>query len=61
MIRPQRLMMVQHNQNPLLKSLPDDKLLDQSKSKAFADDKIKVAEMIIFIFDRVENILEKRR
>ena len=39
--------------------LPNDKILDCSKLKAFADDKIKVFEMMIFVFDRVENIVGK--
>ena len=37
------------------------KILDWSKFKAFADDKINVAEMMIFLSDRVENIVGKRR
>ena len=39
-------------------SLPNDKILDWSKCTAFADDKIKVANMI-FVFDRAENIMGK--
>ena len=42
-----------------LNSLPNDKILDWSKLKAYADDKIKVLKMIIFVFDRVENIVGK--
>ena len=38
---------------------PNDKILDWSKLKAIADDKIKVLKMIFFFFDRVENIVEK--
>ena len=30
-----------------------------SDSKHFADDKIKVLKMTIFVFNRVENIMEK--
>ena len=41
--------------NPLL----DDKISDWSKLKAFADDKLNVTEMIIAVFDRVENIVGK--
>ena len=33
--------------------------MDWSKWKAFADNKINVAQMIISVFDRVENIVEK--
>ena len=39
--------------------LTDDKILDQTKLKAFADDKLNVTKMIIFVFDRVENIVGK--
>ena len=43
-----------------MKSLPNDKILDWSKFKAFADDKIqKVLNKVIFVFDRVENIVGK--
>ena len=41
-------------------SLQNDKILDVTKLKAFADDKINVAQMMISVFDRVENIVEKR-
>ena len=40
-------------------SLPKDKILDETKLKAFADDKINVAPMTISVFDRVENIAVK--
>ena len=33
-----------------------DKLLDQTKLKAFADDKLNVTKLIISVFDRVEHI-----
>ena len=36
-----------------------DKILDQTKLKAFADDKLNVTKMIISVFDRVENIVGK--
>ena len=42
-----------------LKSLPNDKILDQSKFKAFADDKINVTKKLKFIFRRVENLVGK--
>ena len=35
---------------------PHDKILDQTKLKAFADNKLNVTKMIISAFDRVENI-----
>ena len=38
---------------------PNDKILDCSTLKAFADDKIKVLKMKIFVIDRVENIVGK--
>ena len=41
-----------------MSSVPNNKLLDVTKLKAFADDKINVAQMMIFVFDRVENILK---
>ena len=43
-------------------SLPNIKILDWSNLKAFADNKIKLAKMMIFfffVFDRVENIVGK--
>ena len=40
-------------------SLLYDKILDWSKLKAFADDKMNVAQVMIPIFDRVENIVRK--
>ena len=36
-----------------------NKTLDQTKLKAFADDKLNVTKMMISVFDRVENIVEK--
>ena len=39
--------------------LTDDKILDQTKLKAFADDKLHATKMIISVFDRVENIVGK--
>ena len=42
-------------------SLPDNKYLDWSKLKAFADDKINVTQKLKFMLGRVENFFEKRR
>ena len=42
-------------------SLLNDKILDWSKLRAFADNKIKVLKMMIFVFDRVEKNVENRR
>ena len=39
--------------------LPNDKISDWSKMKAFADDKLKVAKMMKFANIRVENIVGK--
>ena len=39
--------------------LPNDKILDWSKLKAFADDIFKGTEIIVFVFDSVENIVGK--
>ena len=36
-----------------------NQFLDMTKYKAFADDKLKVAEMSIFLFDRAENTVGK--
>ena len=43
----------------MVNSSPNDKILDWSKLKAFADDKIKLAKMMIFVFDTTENIVGK--
>ena len=42
-----------------LNSLPNDKSLDKSSLKAFADNKINVNEKLKFVFGRVENIVGK--
>ena len=41
-------------------SLPKNKILDWSKLKAFADDKINVTKELKFVLGRVENIVGKR-
>ena len=41
----------------MINSLPNNKILGWSKLKAFADDKLKVAKIMIFVFDSVENIV----
>ena len=38
---------------------PQDKILDQPKLKAFADDTLNVTKMVISVFDRVENMVGK--
>ena len=43
----------------LVKSLPNDKILDWSKFKAFADDKIITTQKLQLALGRVENIVGK--
>ena len=38
---------------------PHNKILDQTKLKAFAEDKLNVTKMIVSVFDREENIVGK--
>ena len=45
----------------ILKSVPNDKILHWSKLKAFADDKIKVLKMFIFVVDRLKTLWEKEK
>ena len=40
---------------------PHYKVLDQTKLKAFADDKLNVTKMIISVFDRVKTLWEKEK
>ena len=40
-------------------SLPNDEILDVTKFKAFAEDKLNVARMMISLFDRAENTVGK--
>ena len=40
-------------------SLPNDYFLDGTKLKAFADDMLNVAKIMIHVFDIVENIMGK--
>ena len=47
------LKMVLQTFNPF----PHEKILDHTKLKAFADDKLNVTIIIFFGFDRVENIV----
>ena len=42
-----------------LNSLPNDKILQESKLKAFAEDKIVLTKKLKFLLGRVENIVEK--
>ena len=38
---------------------PHDKILDHTKLKAFADDKLNVTKIVISVFDRVKNMVGK--
>ena len=40
-------------------SLLNDQILDMTKLKAFAKDKLNVAQIMISVFDRVEDIVRK--
>ena len=42
-----------------LNSLSHNKILDWPKLKAFADDNLNVARMVISLYDRVQNIMGK--
>ena len=42
-----------------LNSLPNDKIMDRSKLKTFADNKLKATENLKFVLERVENIVGK--
>ena len=42
-----------------LNTVPNNKILDMTKLKAFADDKINVAQIMVSVFDRIENIVGK--
>ena len=43
----------------LISPLPNDKILELTELKAFADDKLNVARITISLFDRVENTVGK--
>ena len=45
----------------MFNSLPNDKYVDLSKWKAFADNSFSVAQMIEFVFDREEILWEKEK
>ena len=42
-----------------LNSLPNDKILDWSKRRELADNEIKLGKIMIYVSDRVENIVGK--
>ena len=43
-----------------INSLTKEQILDRTKFKAFADDKMYLTQMFYFVFDRVQNIMGKR-
>ena len=43
----------------MFNSVPNNKILDRSKLKAFADNKINETEKLKFVLERVENIVGK--
>ena len=49
------------NRGRTVNTFPHYKILDQTKLKAFADDKSIITKMIISVFDRGENIVGKGR
>ena len=51
--------MVFISQKKTLDSLPNDNILDMTKLKAFADEKLNVAKMMISLLNRVENTVVK--
>ena len=51
--------LVKMSQSFLFNSLPNDKILDMTNLKVFADKRINEAQMMIAVFDRVENIVGK--
>ena len=54
-----RVLPQSRNKGLFVKSLPHNIILDWSKLKAFADNNLKVAAMMIYAFDMVENIMGK--
>ena len=48
-----------HCTKHVINTLPNDKILDVTKLKAFADDRINVAQMMIPVFVGLENIVGK--
>ena len=45
--------------NGLVNPFPNDRVLDMTKLKAYADDNLNVAKMMIYLFNRVENTVGK--
>ena len=45
----------------IVNSLPNDKILEVTKLKGFADNKLNIANVTITLFNRVENTAEKEK
>ena len=45
----------------LLNSVPNNNILGQTNFRAFADDKINETQMMISVFDKVEDIVWKKK
>ena len=43
----------------MVHSLPNDIFFDRTKFKAFADDQLNIAKIIISVFDKIEHIVGK--
>ena len=44
----------------MINSLPNNKILDWPKLKAFADENLDVAKVMIYFYVRAENIVKKK-
>ena len=53
------LLSIMHYEDAVINSLPNNKILDWSKLKAFADNKINLTKKSKFVLGRVENIVGK--
>ena len=45
----------------IINSLPNDKILEVTKLKAFTDDNLNIAKMTISLFNRVETLWKKEK
>ena len=43
----------------IIKSFPNDRIIDWSKLKTFADDKLNAAAALFSVYKKIENIVEK--
>ena len=51
--------MIRHGSRSSINPLTDDKILDLTKLKAFANDKLNQVKMMISLYDRKENTVGK--